>query len=322
MEKQRTRDEIDLELSRTYFGGTEDQKSLQLRDGHPRDGQDEKAPRPVQRRWWSPVAVFLLVLWMVSAIMFFAGYFFRDKRVVFNVSINVEKETPEVKPAAAAVPEPVRTGPARAEHVRPGAVRTVPVLSKDAWTKPVKPEPVPGTYTIKTLYDFEIDEEGWEIPAWELEKADHVARSLMKTGNAASNGSSSLELAAEFPGTGWSAALVEVQQFLDLKDFDIIEADLFLPLSAPEGLRAKLIITIGETWKFVEMTRSVRLIPGEWTTIRASFSEESRDWKRTQVDDAFKSDIRKIAIRVESNGKPAYSGPIYIDHIRISSRQE
>ena len=70
------------------------------------------------------------------------------------------------------------------------------------------------------------------------------------------------------------------------------------------------------------MSRGVRLIPGEWTTITASISEESRDWKRTTVDETFKADVRKIAIRIESNGKPAYSGPIYIDNIIVVAHQE
>jgi hypothetical protein len=36
-----------------------------------------------------------------------------------------------------------------------------------------------------------------------------------------------------------------------------------------------------------------------------------------EVTEAFRQDIRKIDIRVESNNKPAYSGPFYIDNIRV-----
>lgn len=173
----------------------------------------------------------------------------------------------------------------------------------------------------KVFYNFEIDEDSWEIPAWELDKPDHVARTLEQTKEMASNGRGSLKLYAEFPGIRWTGALVEIQQFLDLRGYDVISCDIYLPPEAPQGLRAKIILTVGETWKFVEMSRSVRLVPGEWTEITAKLTEDSMDWKRTQVDDAFKEDVRKVSIRVESN-KPAYSGPIYIDNIRAYSLEE
>ncbi|MFH1552340.1 MAG: hypothetical protein ABID83_01705, partial [Candidatus Omnitrophota bacterium] len=69
-------------------------------------------------------------------------------------------------------------------------------------------------------------------------------------------------------------------------------------------------------WKFVEMSRSVPLIPGEWVTITANIEPGSYDWKRIVPDETFAGDVRKIAIRIESNNKPAYTGPIYIDNVR------
>ncbi|MEA3489851.1 MAG: hypothetical protein U9R44_05900 [Candidatus Omnitrophota bacterium] len=181
------------------------------------------------------------------------------------------------------------------------------------------PASVPSK-NVKTLYDFEIDNDGWEIPAWELEKTDHVARWLKKTKGPASKGNGSLELCAEFPGQRWTAALAEIQQYLDLREYGHISVDIYLPPDCPAGLRGKLILTVGEDWRFVEMARSVRLEPGSWTTISADLSEQSIDWKRAKVDDAFKGDVRKIAVRIESNKKPAYSGPVYIDNISVYSK--
>ena len=66
------------------------------------------------------------------------------------------------------------------------------------------------------------------------------------------------------------------------------------------------------------MSRGIRLQPGEWTTISARLTEDSMDWKRTKVTEEFKSDVRKIAIRIESDRIP-YFGPIYIDNLRLSS---
>ena len=171
----------------------------------------------------------------------------------------------------------------------------------------------------KVLYDFEIDEDGWEIPAWALDKPDHVAITAGISADIASRGTKSLKIVSDFPGNAWTGSLVEIQQFLDLGKYDVISVDFYLPPDAPEGLRAKIIVTVGDEWKFVEMARSVKLEPGKWTNIIASLREDSTDWKRTTVDEAFKSDVRKIALRVESNRKPVYSGPIYVDNILVGT---
>jgi hypothetical protein len=99
--------------------------------------------------------------------------------------------------------------------------------------------------------------------------------------------------------------------------YRVIRADIYLPEGAPEGLKAKIILTVGNNWKFVEMSRSVPLIPGEWMTLNANIEPGSYDWKRVVPDEEFSKDVRKIAIRIESNHKPAYTGPIYIDNVRV-----
>ena len=125
-----------------------------------------------------------------------------------------------------------------------------------------------------------------------------------------------MKIVSDFPGDTWTASLVEIQQYLDLSPFRAISVDVYLPPEAPAGLKAKLILTVGSNWKFVEMNRSVPLIPGEWTKISASIEPGSYDWKRVVPDESFGQDVRKIAIRVESN-KPKYSGPIYVDNVRM-----
>lgn len=172
----------------------------------------------------------------------------------------------------------------------------------------------------KILYNFETDTEGWEIPLWAAEKPDHAGKILKQVRGTSSKGSSSLILTADFPGNTWSAALVEITHYLDLNAYDSISVDIYVPPACPKGLKAQIILTIGDNWRFVEMSRTFPLTPGEWTTITGDLTDKSPDWRRTTVDENFRKDIRKIAIRIESNGKPVYSGPIYIDNIRVTGK--
>jgi len=200
-----------------------------------------------------------------------------------------------------------------------GEEKTKPVILPSGIEKVMSPgntySELPSGSTL--LYDFEENTEGWEIPAWTFDKSDHVGKKLQKVNETASSGSGCLKLQADFPGGMWTAALIEISHFIDIKDYDFISADIYLPDQCPSGLRAKFIFTVGNDWRFTEMSRSLRLVPGKWTTIAADISNLSRDWKKTAMDSNIKSDVRKIAIRVESGGKPVYSGPIYIDNVRL-----
>jgi len=169
----------------------------------------------------------------------------------------------------------------------------------------------------RVLFSFENDTNGFEIPFWALEKDDHVARSITVSEKYVSEGEKSLKVESDFPGQKWTAALIELEQYLDLSPYREIAVDIYLPKKAPMGLRAKLVLTIGESWKFTEMTRSVPLVPGEWTKVYGNIEPGSYDWKRIVPDESFRRDVRKIAVRVESNKRPVYKGPIYIDNIRI-----
>ena len=167
------------------------------------------------------------------------------------------------------------------------------------------------------LFGFENGLEGWEIPDWAYEKPDHVQKSLEQSTSIASEGESSLEMQTEFPGGRWTGAITEIMQFFDWSDYTKLAADVYVPEDAPEGLKGTIILTVGDSWKWVEMSRSFTLEPGEWTTLVGDIAPGSIDWKRVEVDDSFRRDIRKIDIRVHSNNKPAYTGPVYIDNIRV-----
>lgn len=190
-----------------------------------------------------------------------------------------------------------------------------PIFSLDRFTKKAKPLIDDST---DILFDFEKDANGWEIPSWAFDKPDHIARSLDQISGISSNGTGSLKCDVKFLSERWSASHIEIAQYLDLGNYDNISADIYLPPAAPRGLKAQFILTVGEDWRFVEMSKNSPLTPGEWTTITSNISEKSKDWRRTVVDMDFKTDIRKLAIRVESNGRSTYSGPIYFDAVRVS----
>lgn len=170
-----------------------------------------------------------------------------------------------------------------------------------------------------TLYTFEKDPQGWEIPDWALAKKDHVAKQLGVSEFHASEGKYALEVDVVFSGLpGWEGAYVErIADVTDWSPFGFISVDIFLPGNAPRGLRAKIILTVSDKWIWTEMNRSIPLTPGEWTVIRADFTPESMAWRRF-IDENFRADVKKIGIRIESNGKVEYKGPIYIDNLKLT----
>lgn len=169
------------------------------------------------------------------------------------------------------------------------------------------------------LFSFERDPEGWEIPDWAFTKQDHVAETIGVSEFQACDGKYALEVGINFPGTpGWRGAYVErVADVTDWSIFNYISVNIFLPKDAPRGLRAKIILTTGEDWKWTEMNRSVPLAPGEWTVVKADLTQNSLNWRKF-ITDNFRADVKKIGIRIESNGKIAYKGPIYMDCVKLS----
>ena len=169
----------------------------------------------------------------------------------------------------------------------------------------------------KVLFDFEEDIEGWEIPDWAYEQDDYIGEDIMVSKDVAKKGKSSMKFIANFSGKKWNGAITEVMEFYDWTPYSTISCDVYLPEGASRGLKAKMILTIGDNWKWTEMSRSYKLRPGEWIHMSANLKPGSVDWKRTKPTDEFRADVRKIAIRIDSN-KAAYKGPIYIDNIVLS----
>lgn len=167
----------------------------------------------------------------------------------------------------------------------------------------------------KVLFSFETgDTEGWEIPDWAYEQDDYVGEDLMASKDVAKEGASSLKLVANFPGGKWNGAVAEIMEYYDWTPYGTISCDIYLPEDAPLGLKAKVVLTVGDDWKWTEMSRSYKLKPGEWVNISANLLPGSTDWRRTKPTDEFRADVRKVAVRVSSS-KPAYNGPIYIDNV-------
>jgi len=169
------------------------------------------------------------------------------------------------------------------------------------------------------LYNFEKDPQGWEIPDWALAKKDNAARAVSVSEFQASEGKYSLEFDVDFSGgPAWEGAYVErVCDVTDWSPFNNLSVEIFLPKDAPRGLRAKVVLTVGEGWKWSEMNKTIPLSPGEWVVVKADLTPASMNWRRFITDD-FRADVRKMGIRIESNGKIAYKGPIYIDNVKLS----
>lgn len=169
----------------------------------------------------------------------------------------------------------------------------------------------------KVIFGFEEKVPSWEIPDWCLEKEEYVGESLAVSTKFAKEGQSSLEIMANFPGAKWTGVYVEVQQFFEWTPYKTLSADVYLPKDAPFGLQARFILTVGQDWTWTEMTRLGKLVPGEWTTITADLSPGSTDWRKITVTDEFRAEVNKVGIRIESDKRPVYSGPIYIDNVKV-----
>jgi hypothetical protein len=168
------------------------------------------------------------------------------------------------------------------------------------------------------IYGFEAGAEGWVIPDWAKQSKDYVVEKLDVAKGRAAQGEGALELTASFPGGRWTGAYVEREvETIDWTPFGQLSVDVLVPEDAPQGLKGQIILTVGDTWQWTEMNRSVALLPGQWTTIAVNLKPGSMDWKFFP-DDAFRRSVRKIGVRVESNEEPVYAGSLLIDNIRLA----
>lgn len=168
------------------------------------------------------------------------------------------------------------------------------------------------------IYDFEGSAQDWIIPEWETKSLDYVAKNVTASEDFSSHGKGSLQVLTAFPGAGkWTGAYVEIDvPVTDWSQFGSIAADVHVPYNAPAGLQARFILTVGENWQWTEMNRPAKLKPDQWVTVTANLKPGSMDWKFFPTE-SFRKDIRRIGIRVESDKGPVYTGPVFIDHIRL-----
>ncbi len=166
------------------------------------------------------------------------------------------------------------------------------------------------------IFDFEGTTHEWAIPDWAQTSKDYVGKSMSASTDFVSHGKGSLQLMVDFPGGAWHGAYVEqMMSTTDWSPFDAIAADVYVPDNAPQGLKARFILTVGDKWTWTEMNRGLPLVPDQWTTITATVKSGSLDWKFFP-DETFRKDVRKVGIRIESDGA-TYQGPIYIDNVRL-----
>ncbi len=167
------------------------------------------------------------------------------------------------------------------------------------------------------IYGFEGSSEEWAIPDWAKASGDYVAKEFDVSQQHAEEGSSSLELHASFPGGRWTGAYVEREvEVTDWTDFSRLAVSVYLSPDAPQGLTGRIILTVGDQWQWTEMNRAIPLTPGQWTTVSVNLKPGSQDWKFFP-DEQFRRNVRKVGVRIESDGGPVYTGSVFVDNVRL-----
>ena len=168
------------------------------------------------------------------------------------------------------------------------------------------------------IYGFEEGLEGWAIPDWAQTSSDYVGKELSVSTDKAEEGHSAMKMWAVFPGGRWTGAYVERSvEVTDWTPFGQLSVSVYVPAVAPAGLKGRIILTVGDDWRWTEMNRAVPLTPGEWTAITVKLTPESMDWKFFP-DGQFRQRVDKLGLRIESDRGPAYSGPVFVDHVRLA----
>jgi hypothetical protein len=190
-----------------------------------------------------------------------------------------------------------------------------------------------GMSLAEINFDFENNNQGWEVPDWALEQEDCAGMFLEVASDNSSQQRQALKISCDFPGNAWTAAVIEYKREIDLEGYVSISAEVLLPEEAKGGdYQGRIILIAGSDWWWIEMRRSVPLTPGQWTTVKAkldvNFANEKFFWKRQEGEEsgilANIKNVKKIIIRVESEGNSgffsssSYKGPVYIDNVVIT----
>ena len=204
------------------------------------------------------------------------------------------------------------SGLASRQPSTPSAARAVAAPAA-APTPPAAPKA-----TEIVIFGFEGGLEGWSIPDWAKASSENAGEACLASQDHAAQGQSALEIQTSFPGDRWASAYVEREvEMTDWTPFGQLSVDVYLPETAPMGLRGKIILTIGDQWEWTEMNRAIPLQPGAWTPITVSLKRYSMDWKFFP-DDEFRKSVHKIGVRIESDSESAYRGPVFLDNVRLT----
>ncbi|MDP8259011.1 MAG: hypothetical protein P9L90_06295, partial [Candidatus Aadella gelida] len=173
----------------------------------------------------------------------------------------------------------------------------------------------------QTFYNLPDCLNNWKIPEWSESKSNYSSPILAVDENFSYKGISNFKLNLSFSGDEWNAGIVEANGIFDLTLHKTMEFEVYLPENAPKkGLMVRVAIVSGDDYKWFEMGVPVEIKAGKRTTVRANFKNGNYEWKSAKsmrrMSDRIKSDIKKIAIRVESN-YARYKGPVYVDNIRF-----
>jgi len=172
----------------------------------------------------------------------------------------------------------------------------------------------------RMIYNCEQYINGWDIPEWPVSEEDYVSPILAVDENFLEDSFSGLKLTVAFDGDEWSAGMIETTGVFDLTLYKAISCRIYLPESAPRGIMARFIITVGDDYTWMELKRPIALTPGRHTRVKAGLRHGNNGWKTTyggvRIADWMKEDVRKIGIRIESN-IVEYEGPVYINDIRL-----
>ena len=172
----------------------------------------------------------------------------------------------------------------------------------------------------KVMFNTHNQLNAWSIPKWSKNNEHYVSPILTIDENSSNFGETSVKINVSFSSENWSAGIIETEGLFDLTLYQTISFEVYLPENAPHGVLARTIIVAGKDYTWIEMAKAVNIPPGKRTVIKANLKRGNKNWNGPngplKITDMIKSDIKKIAIRIESNSAE-YEGPIYIDRIKF-----
>lgn len=197
---------------------------------------------------------------------------------------------------------------------------------------------VDGFASEKVIYSFEDGIGEWAIPDWSLEKADYVDAEATVSSDYANDGDSSMQLTFEFPKDEWRAAVVDVEGPFDWSAYKTLLCDVYLPEEAPDKIKARIALSVGEKWLWIESARATKLKPGQWVTLSANLIPGNERWLRTKMVERIGEDgkahgyvmktakepmakeyiqeVQVLTVRLQSE-RVKYKGSVFVDNIRL-----